>query len=109
MIRQIFAEMNDEELEKAAFIQITVKNNLADINHNLKELERHGVCYVFLDKVTIMDDFIEGAALFSDVFATCGMKIVLSGTDSLGFIFTDANFGLRERKFRFRENRCFSA
>ncbi len=89
MIRQIFAEMNDEELEKAAFIQITVKNNLADINHDLKELERHGVCYVFLDEVTVMDDFIEGAALFSDVFATCGMKIVLSGTDSLGFIFTE--------------------
>lgn len=25
------------------------------------------------------------AALFSDVFATMGMKLVLSGTDSLGF------------------------
>ena len=36
-----------------------------------------------------MEDFIEGAALFSDVFAACGMKIVLSGTDSLGFLFTE--------------------
>lgn len=34
-----------------------------------------------------MEDFIEGAALFSDIYASSGMKIVLSGTDSLGFIF----------------------
>ena len=32
-----------------------------------------------------MDDFIDGASLFSDVYAPMGMKIVLSGTDSLGF------------------------
>ena len=36
-----------------------------------------------------MEDFIEGAALFSDVFAACGMRIVLSGTDSLGFLFAE--------------------
>lgn len=41
--------------------------------------------YVFIDEVTLMEDFIDSAALFSDVFATMGMKIVLSGTDSLGF------------------------
>ena len=35
-----------------------------------------------------MEDFIEGAAIFSDIYASSGMKIVLSGTDSLGFAFT---------------------
>ena len=89
MIRQIFAEMNDAELAKAAFIQITAKDTLADVNRDLKALEAQGFRYVFLDEVTLMEDFIEGAALFSDVFAACGMKIVLSGTDSLGFLFTE--------------------
>lgn len=89
MIRQIFAEMSDVELEKAAFIQITAKDTLADVNRDLRMLENLGFCYVFLDEVTLMEDFIEGAALFSDVFAACGMKIVLSGTDSLGFLFTE--------------------
>ena len=89
MIRQIFAEMRDTELVKAAFIQITEKDTLADVNRDLKILEAHGFRYVFLDEVTLMEDFIEGAALFSDVFAACGMKIVLSGTDSLGFLFTE--------------------
>lgn len=32
-----------------------------------------------------MEDFIQRAALFSDLFVACGMKIVLSGTDSLFF------------------------
>ena len=89
MIRQIFAGMSDAELSKAAFIQITARDTLADVNRDLKMLEAQGFRYVFLDEVTLMEDFIEGAALFSDVFATCGMKIVLSGTDSLGFLFTE--------------------
>ena len=89
MIRQIFAEMSDAELAKAAFMQITARDTLAIVSRDLKQLEAQGCRYVFLDEVTLMEDFIEGAALFSDVFAACGMKIVLSGTDSLGFLFTE--------------------
>ena len=88
MIRQIFAEMSDVELAKSAFIQTTTKNTLAEVNQDLQYLQTQGFQYVFLDEVTLMEDFIEGAALFSDVYATCGMKIILSGTDSLGFLFT---------------------
>ena len=89
LIRQILEEMTDDELMQAAFIQIMPQNTLADINRDLKYLEAHGCRYIFLDEVTLMEDFIQGAALFSDVFAACGMKIVLSGTDSLGFLFTE--------------------
>ena len=89
MIRQIFAGMSDAELAKAAFIQTTARDTLAGVNRDLRLLETQGFRYVFLDEVTLLEDFIEGAALFSDVFAACGMKIVLSGTDSLGFLFTE--------------------
>ena len=86
MIRQLIADMNETDLAKAAFIQIASKDTLADVNKDMKLLEQEGYKYIFIDEVTFMEDFIEGAALFSDVFATCGMKIVLSGTDSLGFM-----------------------
>ena len=89
MIRQIFAEMSEADLGKAAFIQITARDTLADVNRDLKALEAQGFRYVFLDEVTLMEDFIEGAALFSDVFAACGMKTVLSGADSMGFLFAE--------------------
>ncbi|MBO4261174.1 MAG: ATP-binding protein, partial [Clostridia bacterium] len=57
----------------------------------LKKLENSGFKYVFIDEVTFMSDFIEGAALLSDIYAAVGMKIVLSGTDSLGFWITKSN------------------
>lgn len=89
LIRQVIAEMNDEDFSKTAFIQVGVGIGLGDINQDLKHLMNGGYKYVFIDEVTLIKDFIEGAALFSDIFAACGMKIVLSGADSLGFFFSE--------------------
>ena len=88
LIRQIILNMKPEDRQKAAFIQIKSTDTLSDVNADLKTLEEHGYRYIFVDEVTLMEDFIEGAALFSDIYAGSGMKLVLSGTDSLGFIFT---------------------
>ena len=89
LIRQVIAEMNDEDFSKTAFMQVGAGIGLSDINQDLKYLMNSGFKYVFIDEVTLIEDFIEGAALFSDIFAACGMKIVLSGTDSLGFFFSE--------------------
>ncbi len=88
LIRQTILSLSPEQLEQAAFIQIKSNDTLSGINDDLKYLEENGFKYIFIDEVTLMKDFIEGAALFSDIYASSGMKIVLSGTDSLGFIFT---------------------
>ena len=60
LIRQVIADMNDAALQKAAFIQITAKNNLAQLNQDLKILEEQEFKYIFIDEVTLMEDFIEG-------------------------------------------------
>lgn len=88
LIRQILADMTQIQLNSAAFIQVRTTNTLSEINSDLRHLEKNGYKYVFIDEATLMADFIEGAALFSDIYASSGMKIVLSGTDSLGFAFT---------------------
>lgn len=88
LIRQMILNMTAEQLEKTAFIQMKASDTLSDVNADLKYLESRGFRYLFIDEVTLMRDFIEGAALFSDIYASSGMKIVLSGTDSLGFAFT---------------------
>ena len=89
LVRQIMGEMPAEMLAKTAFVQLSSRHSLADVNHDLKLLESLGYRYVFIDEVTMLSDFIEGAALFSDVFAAGGIKVVLSGTDSLGFVFSE--------------------
>ena len=88
LIRQIILELSDSDFNKAAFIQVTSRDSLSDIDEDLRLLEKNGYKYVFLDEVTLMEDFIEGASLFSDIYASSGMKIILSGTDSLGFAFS---------------------
>ena len=48
LIRQLFAEMSDSELSKAAFIQVSPKNTLAEVNRDLRRLEEQGFRYVSL-------------------------------------------------------------
>lgn len=82
MLMQAISELPKD---KTAYIKIMTKDNMANLNHDLKLLFGLGYQFVFIDEVTLLKDFIDGASLFSDVYAMFGMKIVLSGTDSLGF------------------------
>ncbi|WP_022765812.1 AAA family ATPase [Butyrivibrio sp. XPD2006] len=96
IIRQVILNMNDKEFSKAVYIKAKQSDTMADINKDLKNLRRHGFRYVFVDEVTLINDFIDSASLFSDVYAAGGMKIVLSGSDSLG-LFIASNEELYDR------------
>ena len=88
MLRQALYEMSEEQFEKAVYIKARSVDTMAAMNRDLKKLQELGYKYIFIDEVTLMPDFIDSAALFSDIYAAMGMKIILSGTDSLGFWFT---------------------
>ena len=85
MLQQAVRSLTREEFASAAYIKVRTGDTLATMDARLSRLHAKGVKYVFVDEVTLMEEFIDGASLFSDVYATMGMKIVLSGTDSLGF------------------------
>ncbi|MCR4609775.1 MAG: AAA family ATPase [Eubacterium sp.] len=89
MIKQALLSMSEEDFGKAAFIQVKAGDTLGDVNSDMKLLLENGYRYVFVDEVTLAEDFIEGSALLSDIYASSGMKVVLSGTDSLGFVFSE--------------------
>ena len=88
LIRQMISELSIEDFEKTAFIQIQSKDTFSDINNDLRLLGKNGFKYIFIDEVTLLKDFVDGSAIFADIYASSGMKIVLSGTDSLGFLFS---------------------
>lgn len=91
IIKQAILNMNELQFSKTAFIQITKNDTLASLNADIKVLKENGYKYLFIDEVTLLSDFIEGASLFSDIYTQSNMKIVLSGTDSLGFIIAKNN------------------
>jgi len=81
----IFQTIANLPKNKTAYIKIMSTDTMGNLNKDLKKLSESGYKYVFIDEVTLLEDFIDGASLFSDIYAMFGMKIVLSGTDSLGF------------------------
>ena len=87
MLRQAVLKMTSDQIAKTAYIKAKATDTMAAMNRDLEKLLELGYENVLIDEVTLMEDFIDSAALFSDIYATQGMKIVLSGTDSLGFWF----------------------
>ena len=88
MLQQAVLALEPSERTLAAYVKAKAKESMEDLNRTLQMLERKGFRYVLIDEVTLLSDFIDGASLLSDIYAPAGMKIVLSGTDSLGFWLT---------------------
>lgn len=81
----LFQMMGELPVKQTAYIKIQATDNMSLLTKDLKKLFQLGYQYVFIDEITLLDDFINTAAVLSDVFSMMGMKIVVSGTDSLGF------------------------
>ncbi|WP_026658297.1 AAA family ATPase [Butyrivibrio sp. AC2005] len=81
----VLQAISDLPVNEVAYIKVTSDDTMAELNRDLQKLYKTGIRYVFIDEVTLMEDFIDSASLLSDIYAVTGIKIVLSGTDSLGF------------------------
>jgi len=81
----LFQMISELPIEQTAYIKIQTTDNMANLTKDLDYLYKLGYRYVFIDEITLMEDFINTAAVLSDIFSMMGMKIIVSGTDSLGF------------------------
>ena len=81
----LFQMLSELPIEKTAYIKVQTTDDMSRLTKDLKALYELGYRYVFIDEITLLSDFIDTAAVLSDVFSMMGMKIVVSGTDSLGF------------------------
>ena len=110
MLRQAIRALSPAERRLAAYVKISETDTMAALKADLTALHDAGFRFVFIDEVTLMEDFIDTASVLSDLFAGMGMKIVLSGTDSLGFWFAehdelyDRAFTLHTTFIPFREH-----
>lgn len=82
---QALADMDDSEIGKTAYITAREGNTMTDLISDTAALKGQGFSIFFIDEVTRIRDFIGSSYYFSDILASAGCRVVLSGTDSLGF------------------------
>ena len=81
MMYQMMKQLND--YDAVCLIQCSPGERMYDLT---RVMDEHDGCkYYFIDEVTNLENFINTAAVLSDAYAAFGAKVVLSGTDSLGF------------------------
>lgn len=98
MLFQSIVDMKSDDFEKSVYIKIRKGQTMQMLDRDLKKLLRLGYKYIFIDEITFMEDFIDTASLLSDIYAAMGMKIVISGTDSLG-IWLASKYELYDRTY----------
>lgn len=91
LLKQELLSFTKEQLEKSVYIKAQQIDTVSSINQDIKKLKELGFKYFFIDEITLIEDFIDNAAILSDVYAPQGLKFVLSGTDSLGFYFAGSD------------------
>ena len=67
MLRQCLYEMKETEFNRSVYIKATVNDTMEKLNKDLKLLRELGIKFVFIDEVTLISDFIESAAILSDI------------------------------------------
>lgn len=79
--------IGDLDRSQTAYIKIMAGDTMGKLIKDLNLLSEMGIRNILIDEVTLLDDFINSASALSDIYCQMGQKIILSGTDSLGFDF----------------------
>ena len=83
LMLQTISELTQDEFEKSAYIEVSNRDTISSLYSDLDRLKEEGYKYIFIDEVTSLDNFISMSSLFPDVYVRKGLRIVLTGTDSL--------------------------
>lgn len=86
MLEQLSLELEEKNIP---FKYYYCGNNatFSELENNLNDDLKNNIGIVFIDEATMIKDLIENSAILADYYNKQGMKIVLSGTDSLSLMF----------------------
>lgn len=85
----LFQLLGELPVEKTAYIKVKTSDNMSILTKDIDLLNRNGYEFILIDEITLLEDFINTASVLSDIYGMIGLKIILSGTDSLGFAMAD--------------------
>ena len=72
-----------------AFLEMENGDNMYDLKQKIIEEIEKGKTLICVDEITKTEGFIENSATLPDIFAKEGIRIIVTGTDSLGFVFAE--------------------
>lgn len=81
----MYQAINDLGYKNCKYILCQSDDYMTDL---FSELDQTSEKYIFIDEITRIKDFIKNAGALSDIYTSSGKRIVVSGTDSLGFVFS---------------------
>lgn len=87
MMEQVISDYYSKK--KCAFYEVTDKDNIDDIRDTIIFEQEKGTSIICFDEITKAKDFITSSSILPNIFAKEGMKIIVAGTDSLGFSFAE--------------------
>lgn len=82
--------------DKVAYYIAENGDTIKDITETLDYDRKKNINTVFIDEITKVSDFSDNVSVLADVYSKYGMKIILTGTDSLGFQFAENELYGRE-------------
>ena len=84
LLHQLIYNMSKDAFDHSAYIKAKKGQTMNMLDKDLQTLADQGYKYIFIDEITFLEDFVDTASILSDIYAAMGLKIVISGTDSLG-------------------------
>lgn len=96
LMRQALYRMRPQYFQQAVYIYVRQQDTSQALQWEMNRLFRKGYRYFFLDEITRIDDFFENVPVLFDPLIAAGVKIVLTGGDSLCFTLAQGS-GLYDR------------
>ena len=72
---------------KFAFLEASVNDTMETVEQKIEEAKKDGASVVCIDEITKVSDFQMLSSILSDRFAKAGIRVIITGNDSLGFNF----------------------
>ena len=104
MMMQAAWRMEEAHPDSTAYMTIGEGDSMQDVMRDLLALSAAGYQYAFVDGVTLAEGFVDESSQLANVIAADGMKVVLTGTDSLSLALA-ARDGLFDRMVPIRTTR----
>lgn len=75
--------------ESCAFLEMQDSDTMKMLERRIEEEQAKGKTVIFINEITKVSDFINNSSSLADCFAKAGVRIIISGMDSLSIAFAE--------------------